>query len=126
VVIVPGKDDQRTAMLAETLLVQRIEVYKTRSAVRLAKGNLLGERPRDGFYDTTAWSLPILYGVEAYWAKDPVDETKLTRIESPAWKPLPEPIARPGYVYEATLRLAGFVWTTRISVQLGFRRLGFS
>jgi hypothetical protein len=66
------------------------------------RADLLGERPRDGFYDTTAWSLPILYGVEAHWAEDPVDHTKLTRIESPAWKPLLEPVVRPGYAYAFT------------------------
>jgi hypothetical protein len=31
---------------------------------------LRGERVRDGFYDTTAWSLPLLFGVEAYWSSD--------------------------------------------------------
>lgn len=44
------------------------------------RAELLGERPRDGFYDTTAWSLPILYGVEAYWAEDAVDTGALTRV----------------------------------------------
>lgn len=29
-----------------------------------------GERVRDGFYDTTAWSLPLMYGVDAYWSSD--------------------------------------------------------
>lgn len=29
-----------------------------------------GERVRDGFYDTTAWSLPLMYGVDAYWSND--------------------------------------------------------
>jgi len=29
-----------------------------------------GERVRDGFYDTTAWSLPLIFGVDAYWSSD--------------------------------------------------------
>lgn len=36
------------------------------------QAELVGERPRDGFYDTTAWSLPLLFGVDAVWAEDPV------------------------------------------------------
>lgn len=27
-----------------------------------------GERVRDGFYDTTAWSLPLIFGVDAAWS----------------------------------------------------------
>jgi hypothetical protein len=34
------------------------------------RAELVGERPRDGFYDTTAWSLPLLFGVEAVWTED--------------------------------------------------------
>jgi hypothetical protein len=29
-----------------------------------------GERVRDGFYDTTAWSLPLIFGVDAAWSGD--------------------------------------------------------
>lgn len=35
-----------------------------------ARAELVGERPRDGFYDTTAWSLPLLFGVQAVWSED--------------------------------------------------------
>jgi len=31
---------------------------------------LRGERVRDGFYDTTAWSLPLIYGIDAYWSAE--------------------------------------------------------
>ncbi len=37
------------------------------------RAELVGERPRDGFYDTTAWSLPLLFGVEAYWSENAID-----------------------------------------------------
>lgn len=41
------------------------------------RAELVGQRPRDGFYDTTAWSLPLLFGVEAVWAEDVVDAAAL-------------------------------------------------
>ncbi len=62
------------------------------------RADLLGERPRDGFYDTTAWSLPILYGVEAYWAEDAVNPALMTRVEdpSPAAGRVEDPATDPG------------------------------
>ena len=33
------------------------------------RAELVGQRPRDGFYDTTAWSLPLLFGVDAIWGR---------------------------------------------------------
>jgi hypothetical protein len=126
VVLVPGADEARAALLVETLRAQRIEVHRLAAPIKLQRAHsylggppgprdipagayvvpmaqpqkrlakailelepafkdeflqeerrkkeratLAGERPRDGFYDTTAWSLPLLYGVEAYWAEDP-------------------------------------------------------
>ena len=44
------------------------------------RAELVGERPRDGFYDTTAWSLPLLYDVEAFWSETAVDVGTMTRI----------------------------------------------
>jgi hypothetical protein len=44
------------------------------------RAELVGERPRDGFYDTTAWSLPLLFGIDAYWTEDPPDLSKGTLI----------------------------------------------
>jgi hypothetical protein len=38
------------------------------------RAELVGQRPRDGFYDTTAWSLPLLFGVDAFWGEDAVPE----------------------------------------------------
>lgn len=41
--------------------------------------------PREGyeFYDVTAWSLPITFGVEAYWTEDaaPVGGARVTQVE---------------------------------------------
>ncbi|HEX8491864.1 MAG TPA: M14 family zinc carboxypeptidase [Pyrinomonadaceae bacterium] len=38
-----------------------------------------------GFYDITAWSLPLAFGVEAYWTEDASDVTG--QLLSPAFKP---------------------------------------
>ncbi|MGH9314314.1 MAG: M14 family zinc carboxypeptidase [Vicinamibacterales bacterium] len=38
------------------------------------RAELVGQRPRDGFYDTTAWSLPLLFGVDAIWGEDAVPD----------------------------------------------------
>nr|MBA3440993.1 hypothetical protein [Pyrinomonadaceae bacterium] len=46
------------------------------------RADLLGAPVRDGFYDTTAWSLPILYGIEAYWAEDAVASNNLVRVDA--------------------------------------------
>lgn len=128
VVLVPGKDHARGIALIRTLRAQRIEIYRAKAPVRLARtfgyfgepaaarevpagayvipmnqpqkrlakallelepaftkeflekerkkkarAELVGQRPRDGFYDTTAWSLPLLFGVEAYWSENAVD-----------------------------------------------------
>ena len=44
--------------------------------------------PREGyeFYDVTAWSLPVTFGVDAYWTEDaaPVTGTMVSRDELPA------------------------------------------
>ena len=34
-----------------------------------------GVRVRDGFYDTTAWSLPLIFGIDAYWSSDAPAQT---------------------------------------------------
>jgi hypothetical protein len=48
------------------------------------RAELVGERPRDGFYDTTAWSLPLLYDVEAFWSDAAVDVGNMTRLTAEA------------------------------------------
>ncbi len=41
-------------------------------------------RERDGFYDITAWSLPLSYGVETYWTEDRAGASaKLERVSGP-------------------------------------------
>jgi hypothetical protein len=154
VILVPGKDEKRAAILVETLRAQRIEVYKTMTPLKLSKAHsymggpaaarelsagayvipmaqpqkrlaralleiepgfkdeflrneerkkkradLLGERPRDGFYDTTAWSLPILHGVEAYWAEDQVAQSNMVRVDGPILPASNAPVAAATYGY---------------------------
>lgn len=48
------------------------------------RAELVGERPRDGFYDTTAWSLPLLFGIEAYWSENAVDVSGMEALGTPA------------------------------------------
>ena len=43
------------------------------------RSTLTGERHRDGFYDTTAWSLPILYG----WPPAEAGQRPVDRHEPP-------------------------------------------
>lgn len=48
------------------------------------RAELVGERPRDGFYDTTAWSLPLLFGVEAYWSENAIDVSGMEALGVPS------------------------------------------
>lgn len=153
VVLLPGKDATRAAMLVDTLRAQRIEVMRARSPIKLTKAHsffggeavareipagayvismaqpqkrlarailepdpefrkefleneerkkrrsmLTGDRHRDGFYDTTAWSLPILYGVEAWWAEDEAAGSGLERVEGEIALPRAETV-RSSYGY---------------------------
>jgi zinc carboxypeptidase len=68
------------------------------------RAELVGERPRDGFYDTTAWSLPLLFDVEAFWSESAVDVSSMTRVTSaagPAGGAASQP-ARARYAYAFT------------------------
>ena len=64
------------------------------------RAELMGERWRDGFYDTTAWSLPIIYGVEAYWSEDAPATSSLTKVDTmPAAPSANSSVARATYGY---------------------------
>jgi hypothetical protein len=47
------------------------------------RAELTGERPRDGFYDTTAWSLPLLFGLDAFWSESAVDVSGMEKLPMP-------------------------------------------
>ncbi|HXH08071.1 MAG TPA: M14 family zinc carboxypeptidase, partial [Vicinamibacterales bacterium] len=149
VVLLPGRDPLRAALLAELLRLQRIEVLKVSAPYRLSRAHaylgggpsprevpagayvvpmaqpqkrlakalleiepgfrdsflaeeqrkkrraeLVGRWPRDGFYDVTAWSLPLLFGVEAVWAEDPPPAGLAPMTGEPAYgvaPPRPDP-----------------------------------
>jgi Zinc carboxypeptidase len=153
VVLLPGRDEPRAALLVNVLRMQRIEVHRTTAAIKLAKAHgffggpaaardvpfgayvipmaqpqkrlakalleiepgfkdeflkeeerkkrraeLVGQRPRDGFYDTTAWSLPLLFGVEAFWAEDAVAAGSLKPVTGEAaWNPRSPVMAATGF-----------------------------
>jgi hypothetical protein len=68
------------------------------------RAELIGERPRDGFYDTTAWSLPLLFGVEAFWSENAIDVTGMEPLGIPdgraAVGPAPRSVpGRASYAY---------------------------
>ncbi|MEJ7616249.1 MAG: M14 family zinc carboxypeptidase, partial [Pyrinomonadaceae bacterium] len=63
------------------------------------RADLIGTRPRDGFYDTTAWSLPILYGVEAYWAEDAFNQSAATLVAESSSNQAASAPPRASYAY---------------------------
>lgn len=44
------------------------------------RAELLGRWSRDGFYDVTAWSLPLLFGVRAVWSEDAARTDGMQRV----------------------------------------------
>lgn len=91
-----------------------------------ARADLAGERPRDGFYDVTAWSLPLLYGVEAAWAEDAVAEAALRRIdETPRVVPARPAAASYGYLFAGdtigALALAGRLLDEKVNLVVATR-----
>lgn len=76
------------------------------------RAELLGRWSRDGFYDVTAWSLPLLFGVDAVWSEDPVQARGLALMQpfrdmpvlagmapDSSGTPLSLPRARYGYLF---------------------------
>jgi hypothetical protein len=63
------------------------------------RAELVGERPRDGFYDTTAWTLPLLFGVDAFWSENAIDLAGTEKSAADAPKPEGAPQARYAYAF---------------------------
>ena len=55
------------------------------------RAELVGERPRDGFYDTTAWTLPLLFGVDAFWSESAIDVGGMEKLPVAAITPVDAP-----------------------------------
>ena len=49
---------------------------------RRRRAELVGRAARDGFYDVTAWSLPLLFGVDALWAEDAPSVRESVRMQA--------------------------------------------
>ena len=61
------------------------EEFIEEERARRARNESLGrgaEKERPHFYDITAWSLPLSFGVEAYWTQEPAP-AELDRVMSP-------------------------------------------
>lgn len=66
--------DQPAKRLAKAMLEPNTEqdaAFKREQLERFARNERRGADKEDyGFYDVTAWSLPLAFGVEAYWTED--------------------------------------------------------
>jgi hypothetical protein len=72
--VVPMNQPQKR--LAKALLEQEpgfTKEFLENERKKKERAELIGERPRDGFYDTTAWTLPLLFGVDAFWSENAID-----------------------------------------------------
>ena len=58
------------------------------------------ERERSGFYDITAWSLPLSFGVEAYWTEDRATGVEPVRASVDVPKGVIGGAARYGYLFK--------------------------
>ncbi|MDQ3068884.1 MAG: hypothetical protein M3R55_04040 [Acidobacteriota bacterium] len=63
-----------------------------------------GERVRDGFYDTTAWSLPLIFGVDAAWSSDAPLSVNMEAGDEigAAITGGPAPVPRYGYLFDGS------------------------
>ncbi|HSC25893.1 MAG TPA: M14 family metallopeptidase [Vicinamibacterales bacterium] len=76
-----------------------------------------------GFYDINAWSLPLAYGIEAYWTTDTVPVASLERVTArPATAPGAPPRAKFAYLFpwnsRGATRLVSALWKEKFQVAL--------
>lgn len=76
-----------------------------------------------GFYDINAWSLPLAYGVEAYWTEDRAPAGSLERLaDRPAISYPAPPRARFGYLFRwnsrGATRIVSTLWREGFQVSL--------
>jgi hypothetical protein len=87
------------------------------------RAELVGERPRDGFYDTTAWSLPLLFGVDAMWAESAVDVGGMEKISAIGGGVIGSVVSQPGrarYAYAFTSESSAGMRTAAQLLHEGF------
>ena len=102
--IVPTQQPQkrllRTLLDAETPLEEAF--LKDVRAAKTYNDEVGESAPRKGygFYDINAWSLPLAYGVDAYWTEDAVTSASLTRVTERPTQTFQAPApARYAYVF---------------------------
>jgi hypothetical protein len=84
-VVIPLAQPQKR--LIKTLLEPEARLpddFVKEAKARRERNDSLGRgaaRERYGFYDTTAWSLPLTYGIEAWWTEDRA--ANLARLDAP-------------------------------------------
>lgn len=84
-VVIPLAQPQKR--LIKTLLEPDAKLpddFVKEAKARRERNDTLGRgaaRERYGFYDTTAWSLPLTYGIEAWWTEDRA--ANLARLDAP-------------------------------------------
>jgi len=86
---------------------------------RLAEG---APRKSYGFYDINAWSLPLAYGVEAYWTEDRYQGAAEPVTERPKLQFAAPPRARTAYLFRwdsgGATRLAAALWRENYRIAL--------
>ncbi|MEJ7708299.1 MAG: hypothetical protein WKF84_00175 [Pyrinomonadaceae bacterium] len=74
--------EQPSKRLAKAMLepnTDQDEAFRREQLERFARNERRGtEKEEYGFYDVTAWSLPLAFGVEAYWTEDAAPYTGST------------------------------------------------
>ncbi|MFQ5740858.1 MAG: M14 family zinc carboxypeptidase [Acidobacteriota bacterium] len=97
-----------------------VEVARERMERNLSLGRRAG-RERLGFYDITAWSLPLSFGVEAYWTEDAPSHLQLMEESVSLPKGVSGGEGRHGYLFKPRSN-AGLKLMSRL-FQEGFKML---
>jgi hypothetical protein len=75
-----------------------VHIPMSEAFLRAERGRLdLGQKPQ--IYDITAWSLPLAFGLDAYWTRSVPGGKWQAPGDAPAFVPTPVQAARYGYLY---------------------------
>ena len=90
-VIAMNQPQKRLAKALLELEPQFTKEFLENERKKKERAELIGERPRDGFYDTTAWTLPLLFGVDAFWSESAIDISAMEKLPLPPPSPIDAP-----------------------------------